>query len=121
VSALYPPLEPHVPGLLDVGEGNRVYWESRGNRDGRAALAAQVVEALDGFAALQFCNGAWHQTGPFRLRAICRCFGASATALSRSRCSSVTVPGTGRAPTGRGRKGGARARRGYDALRRSSS
>jgi proline iminopeptidase len=34
----YPPSEPYDHGMLDVGDGNRVYWESRGNPDGKPAL-----------------------------------------------------------------------------------
>jgi proline iminopeptidase len=38
VAELYPPTEPHDHGMLDVGDGNLVYWETRGNPDGKAAL-----------------------------------------------------------------------------------
>jgi proline iminopeptidase len=34
----YPPIEPYEQGMLDVGEGNRVYWEVCGNPDGKPAL-----------------------------------------------------------------------------------
>jgi proline iminopeptidase len=34
----YPPIEPHDQGLLDVGEGNFVYWEVCGHPDGKPAL-----------------------------------------------------------------------------------
>ncbi|MGK5497091.1 prolyl aminopeptidase [Streptomyces sp. URMC 125] len=34
----YPPVEPYGTGTLDVGDGNRVYWETCGNPDGRPAL-----------------------------------------------------------------------------------
>jgi proline iminopeptidase len=34
----YPEIEPDDRGLLDVGDGHRVYWETSGNPDGRAAL-----------------------------------------------------------------------------------
>ena len=27
----YPPIEPYQTGLLDTGDGNRVYWETCGN------------------------------------------------------------------------------------------
>jgi proline iminopeptidase len=33
----YPESEPHGRGMLDVGEGNLVYWETRGNRHGKPA------------------------------------------------------------------------------------
>lgn len=34
----YPPIEPHDHGMLDVGDGNHVYWEACGNPDGKPAL-----------------------------------------------------------------------------------
>lgn len=34
----YPEIEPYARGLLDVGDGHRVYWETCGNPDGRPAL-----------------------------------------------------------------------------------
>jgi proline iminopeptidase len=37
--APYPPVEPYDSGLLDVGGGHRVRWETCGNPGGRAALA----------------------------------------------------------------------------------
>ncbi|MFF0184283.1 prolyl aminopeptidase [Streptomyces sp. NPDC005244] len=36
--ALYPETEPYDHGMLDVGDGNRVYWEACGNPDGKPAL-----------------------------------------------------------------------------------
>jgi len=35
---LYPPTEPYDQGLLDVGDGNLVYWETCGNPDGKPAV-----------------------------------------------------------------------------------
>ncbi len=35
---LYPPLEPYDTGMLDVGDGHRVYWETCGNPAGKPAL-----------------------------------------------------------------------------------
>ncbi|MEU4513842.1 prolyl aminopeptidase [Nonomuraea wenchangensis] len=35
---LYPPIEPYDSGLLDVGDGNQVYWETCGNPDGKPAV-----------------------------------------------------------------------------------
>ncbi|MFI1934518.1 prolyl aminopeptidase [Streptomyces sp. NPDC020330] len=35
---LYPPIEPYESGMLDVGDGNHVYWEACGNPDGKPAL-----------------------------------------------------------------------------------
>ncbi|WP_406044756.1 prolyl aminopeptidase [Micromonospora sp. NBC_00898] len=35
---MYPPIEPYAHGMLDVGDGQRIYWEACGNPDGRPAL-----------------------------------------------------------------------------------
>jgi proline iminopeptidase len=35
---LYPPIEPYEHGMLDVGDGNLVYWETCGNPDGKPAV-----------------------------------------------------------------------------------
>lgn len=35
---LYPPIEPYDHGMLDVGDGNLVYWEVCGNPAGKPAL-----------------------------------------------------------------------------------
>ncbi|WP_280266136.1 prolyl aminopeptidase [Nocardia wallacei] len=35
---LYPPLEPHREGLLDVGDGQRIYWEESGNPTGKPVV-----------------------------------------------------------------------------------
>ncbi len=32
---LYPPIEPHDSGMLDVGDGDSIYWEVCGNPDGK--------------------------------------------------------------------------------------
>jgi proline iminopeptidase len=34
----YPELEPYDHGMLDVGDGNRLYWETCGNPDGKPAV-----------------------------------------------------------------------------------
>ena len=34
----YPPIEPYDHGMLDVGDGNLVYWETCGNPEGKPAL-----------------------------------------------------------------------------------
>lgn len=38
MAELYPPIEPYDQGMLDVGDGNRVYWEVCGSPDGKPAL-----------------------------------------------------------------------------------
>ncbi|MCC2278757.1 prolyl aminopeptidase [Streptomyces sp. ET3-23] len=39
MAGLYPPIEPYDSGMLDVGDGNLVYWEVCGNPGGTPALA----------------------------------------------------------------------------------
>ena len=34
----FPPIEPYDSGMLDVGDGHRVYWECCGNPNGKPAL-----------------------------------------------------------------------------------
>ncbi|MFD7153134.1 prolyl aminopeptidase [Kribbella sp. NPDC059898] len=48
---MYPEIEPYDHGLLDAGDGHRVYWEVCGNPDGKPAL---VVHGGPGSGA-----GAW--------------------------------------------------------------
>jgi proline iminopeptidase len=38
MSALYPEIEPYDSGLLDVGGGHRIYWETCGHPGGKPAL-----------------------------------------------------------------------------------
>ncbi|MGX7827050.1 prolyl aminopeptidase [Actinokineospora sp. 24-640] len=38
MTEVYPPIEPHDSGLLDVGDGNRVHWEVIGNPGGKPAV-----------------------------------------------------------------------------------
>lgn len=38
MSGLHPAIEPYERGMLDVGEGNSVYWETCGNREGKPAV-----------------------------------------------------------------------------------
>jgi len=35
---MFPPIEPHDSGMLDVGDGHRIYWECCGNPEGKPAL-----------------------------------------------------------------------------------
>jgi proline iminopeptidase len=35
---VYPEIEPHDRGFLDVGDGNQIYWEVCGNPTGKPAL-----------------------------------------------------------------------------------
>ncbi len=36
---IYPEIEPYAHGLLDVGQGNHVYWETCGNPRAKPAVA----------------------------------------------------------------------------------
>jgi proline iminopeptidase len=36
--SLYPEIEPYATGLLDVGDGQRIYWEECGNPEGKPAV-----------------------------------------------------------------------------------
>src|SRR3990172_13214259 len=38
VTGLYPEIEPYEDGILEVGDGNLVYWETCGNPRGKAAV-----------------------------------------------------------------------------------
>jgi proline iminopeptidase len=38
VDVLYPPIEPYETGMLEVGDGQSLYWETCGNPDGKPAL-----------------------------------------------------------------------------------
>ena len=38
MTELYPEIAPYAHGMLDVGDGNEVYWETCGNPDGKPAL-----------------------------------------------------------------------------------
>jgi proline iminopeptidase len=38
MTELYPAIEPYAQGMLDVGDGNLVYWETCGNPDGKPAV-----------------------------------------------------------------------------------
>ena len=35
----FPPIEPYASGMLDVGDGQSIYWEASGNPDGKPAVA----------------------------------------------------------------------------------
>lgn len=38
MNTLYPEIEPYARGMLDVGEGNQIYWETCGNPDGKPVV-----------------------------------------------------------------------------------
>jgi proline iminopeptidase len=35
----FPPIEPYATGMLDVGDGQQIYWEASGNPEGKPAVA----------------------------------------------------------------------------------
>ena len=38
MSEMYPAIEPYAHGMLDVGDGNHIYWEECGNPNGKPAV-----------------------------------------------------------------------------------
>src|SRR6266511_1631104 len=38
MTGLYPDIKPYDQGMLEVGDGNRVYWETCGNPGGKPAV-----------------------------------------------------------------------------------
>lgn len=52
-----PPIEPYQAGLLDAGDGNRVYWETCGNPDGVPVL---IVHGGPGSGCTQRSRGSYH-------------------------------------------------------------
>ncbi len=49
---MYPEIEPSERGMLDVGDGQQLYWESCGNPAGKPALVpTTIVEATRRFGA----------------------------------------------------------------------
>jgi proline iminopeptidase len=60
----FPPIEPYEHGLLDVGDGNRIYWETCGTPDGKPAL---VVHGGPGSG---FRTGSRRYFDPARYRVI---------------------------------------------------
>jgi len=38
MAIMYPPIDPYCAGMLDVGDGNEIYWETCGNPQGKPAL-----------------------------------------------------------------------------------
>lgn len=61
---MYPPFDPYDHGMLDVGDGNVVYWEVAGNPEGKTALS---VHGGPG----QGCLGRHrHQFDPRRYRVV---------------------------------------------------
>ncbi len=47
MTELYTSIEPYDHGLLDIGDGNLMYWETCGNRDGKPAVMVHGGPAAD--------------------------------------------------------------------------
>jgi len=58
MSELFPPIEPHATGMLDVGEGNLVHWEVCGNPDGKPAVVVDDAGHLGGATTRHHVRGA---------------------------------------------------------------
>ncbi|HSI97656.1 MAG TPA: hypothetical protein VK926_04780 [Gaiellaceae bacterium] len=43
ITALYPEIEPYDHGMLDVGDGNALYWEACGGPRGKPAVVLQAA------------------------------------------------------------------------------
>ncbi len=72
---LNPPIEPYDHGMLDVGDGNLVYWEVCGNPKGKPAV---MVHGGPGSG----CTTRMRQTfDPARYRPCCSTSAAAAAAL----------------------------------------
>jgi hypothetical protein len=63
MAELYPPIEPYEQGMLDVGDGNLVYWETCGNPEGKPAL---TVHGGPGSG----CSTGMRRVDPDRYRAV---------------------------------------------------
>ena len=59
----FSPIEPYAHGMLDVGDGNHVYWDECGNPDGKPAL---VVHGGPGSG----CSVGMRRVDPVRSRTV---------------------------------------------------
>lgn len=75
---LYPPIEPYDSGMLDVGDGNHIYWENCGNPDGIPAL---TIHGGPGSAA---CPGCADRSTPPSVTALWRSINEGAAAVHRT-------------------------------------
>jgi proline iminopeptidase len=53
MATLHPPIEPHAHGMLDAGDGNRIYWEVCGNPRGKPALVVHGGPGSGGSAGVR--------------------------------------------------------------------
>jgi len=63
----YPPIEPYETGILDVGDGQSVYWEVAGNPDGKRpsrfmAGPAEAAVPAGGAGSIQIATGSSSST-----------------------------------------------------------
>jgi hypothetical protein len=55
MTVLFPAVEHYDSGMLDVGDGHRVYWETCGNPDGQPAIYLHGGPGSFGEVIRQFC------------------------------------------------------------------
>ena len=49
---LYPEIEPYVHGLLDVGDGQSIYWEECGNPAGKPVVSTPIQDVVRPYGEL---------------------------------------------------------------------
>ena len=89
---LYPPIEPYARGLLDVGDGQQIYWEECGNPAGKPAV---FLHGGPGGGCIPRCGGCSTR----RATGSCSSTSAAAAAAGRTpanrrRSVGATPPGT---------------------------
>ena len=64
MAARYPEIEPYEHGMLDVGDGNQVYWETCGNPDGKPVV---VLHGGPGSGCRPSARGAYLDPAAYRI------------------------------------------------------
>ncbi len=95
----FPRIEPHDSGLLDVGDGQQIYWEVDGNPDGRPAVV------LNGGPGSGCTTGSRRLLDPAAYRIVL--FDQRGSGRSRPRDGAASTPrrGTGSVRASRRRSG----------------
>lgn len=88
VTDFYPETDPHDHGMLDVGDGNAVYWEECGNPDGKPAV---VLHGGPGSGCMPAFRRLFHPTA-YRLVLFDQRNCGRSTRASRTRASQRTRP-----------------------------
>jgi proline iminopeptidase len=68
MDAPYPPIEPHATGMLDVGDGQSIYWEASGNPDGKPAVALHGGPGGSGYGRRRWFDPARYRLVQFDQR-----------------------------------------------------